>query len=109
MEEENLEEIPRNQVAQTVSIKSPVSGKVKKLSEVADEVFSKESIGQRFAVVPNDGKIVSPITGTVQLFFRQKHAIGITSEKGLEVLVHIGIRYSNFRRQRFYFKHQNGR
>lgn len=91
VEEENLKEIHLDQVAQTVSIKSPVTGKVKKLSEVADEVFSKEVLGKGFAVVPSNGQIVSPITGTVTAVFPTKHAIGITSDKGLEVLVHIGI------------------
>lgn len=91
VEEENLKEIHLDQVAQTVSIKSPVTGKVKKLSEVADEVFSKEVLGKGFAVVPSNGQIVSPITGTLTAVFPTKHAIGITSDKGLEVLVHIGI------------------
>ena len=91
---EELEKIDDNdkQVrTQTTILKAPVSGKVKKLSELRDEVFSKEILGKGFAIEPSDGNIVSPISGTITAVFPTKHAYGIMNEQGIEILIHIGI------------------
>ncbi|WEV51473.1 glucose PTS transporter subunit IIA [Lactobacillus sp. ESL0731] len=75
----------------TVELCSPVSGKLVSLNEVNDPVFSKEMMGKGFAVMPNSGEIYAPVSGTVSMIAETKHAIGITTDNGLEILVHMGI------------------
>lgn len=72
-------------------ITSPLSGEVKPLSQVADEAFSTEAMGKGLAVVPEEGKLISPVSGTVVNAIRTGHAIGIVSDKGTEILIHIGL------------------
>ncbi|MBT2574902.1 PTS glucose transporter subunit IIA [Bacillus sp. ISL-51] len=72
-------------------IHSPIKGEVKALSEVNDSVFSGEIMGKGFAILPEEGSAVSPVQGQITTVFKTKHAIGITSERGAEVLIHIGL------------------
>ncbi|MCZ4247443.1 beta-glucoside-specific PTS transporter subunit IIABC [Bacillus amyloliquefaciens] len=72
-------------------IHSPIKGEVKALSEVNDSVFSGEIMGKGFAILPEEGAAVSPVEGRVTAVFKTKHAIGITSARGAEVLIHIGL------------------
>lgn len=74
-----------------INISSPVSGEVVSLTEVSDEMFAQEIMGKGIAVIPSQGRVVSPIDGTVQMIFKTKHAIGLRSEDGAEILIHIGI------------------
>ncbi|MBE6585820.1 MAG: PTS IIBC subunit [Ruminococcaceae bacterium] len=70
---------------------APLSGKVLSLDRVSDEVFSTRVLGDGCAILPTDGKLVSPIDGRISSIADTKHAYGITAEDGTEVLVHIGL------------------
>ena len=70
---------------------SPCNGNAVKMTEVNDPTFSAEMLGKGAAVVPADGKIVSPCDGTITMLFNTLHAVGITSADGIEVLLHVGI------------------
>ena len=72
-------------------IHSPIKGEVKALSEVKDGVFSAGIMGKGFAIEPEEGEVVSPVRGSVTTIFKTKHAIGITSDQGAEILIHIGL------------------
>ncbi|MEC3772492.1 beta-glucoside-specific PTS transporter subunit IIABC [Bacillus velezensis] len=72
-------------------IHSPIKGEVKALSEVTDSVFSGGMMGKGFAILPEEGAAVSPVEGRVTAVFKTKHAIGITSARGAEILIHIGL------------------
>ncbi|MCC2115772.1 beta-glucoside-specific PTS transporter subunit IIABC [Bacillus halotolerans] len=72
-------------------IHSPIKGEVKALSEVNDGVFSAGIMGKGFAIEPEEGEVVSPVYGSVTTIFKTKHAIGITSDQGAEILIHIGL------------------
>ena len=66
-------------------------GKLMPITDVKDEVFSQKMLGDGYAIKPTDGKIYSPVAGTVTTVFPTKHAIGITTDNNLEILVHLGI------------------
>ncbi|MFY0762375.1 beta-glucoside-specific PTS transporter subunit IIABC [Metabacillus dongyingensis] len=72
-------------------IQAPLIGKVVPLSEVPDEVFSSGMMGEGFAIVPSDNKVYGPFDGTVVMVAPTKHAIGLRSKTGVELLVHIGL------------------
>ena len=70
---------------------SVADGQVIELDQVKDPVFAQKMMGDGFAVEPSNGNIVSPVSGTVSSIFPTKHALGLVTEAGLEVLVHIGL------------------
>lgn len=69
----------------------PVKGKRKLLENVNDEAFSQKMLGDGIAVVPSIGEVFSPVDGEVTMIFPTNHAIGLKSDDGIEVLIHIGI------------------
>lgn len=77
--------------AGTVRIVSPVTGVAHPMSESADPAFASLMMGDGAAIDPTDDSIVSPVSGTVTVLFPTKHAIGIASDDGAEVLIHLGI------------------
>lgn len=74
-----------------LTVAAPVEGHIKSIESVEDDVFSREVIGKSMAIEPTGNKIYAPVTGTVTSVFPTKHAIGITGDNGVEVLVHVGI------------------
>lgn len=75
----------------TEEVYSVADGQVIELEQVKDPVFAQKMMGDGFAVEPANGNIVSPVSGTVSSVFPTKHALGLVTESGLEVLVHIGL------------------
>lgn len=75
----------------TEEVYSVADGQVVALEQVEDPVFAQKMMGDGFAVEPTNGNIVSPVTGTVSSIFPTKHALGLVTDSGLEVLVHIGL------------------
>ena len=74
------------------TIYSPIKGKIVKLENVLDEAFSSGAVGKGIAIEPSeDGKVFAPFDGVIETAFPTKHAIGLTSDKGVEILIHIGM------------------
>ncbi|MDN6699454.1 MAG: glucose PTS transporter subunit IIA, partial [Staphylococcus equorum] len=97
MEEQTVDQtITTNPSSPSMNIRediySPVdSGKVLELSEIEDEVFSHQLLGPSVAIKPMNRNIYAPINGEITMISETEHALGITSDKGLELLIHIGI------------------
>ncbi len=72
-------------------VTSPVSGEVVILSQVEDQAFSSEALGKGVAVVPSEGIVVAPFDGVVTALYPSRHAVGLTSQQGIECLIHIGM------------------
>jgi len=70
---------------------NPIKGEIADLSNVPDEVFSKKVLGEGFAIIPSDNKVYAPANGILTVLFSTKHAIALTTDDGLEILVHIGV------------------
>ena len=78
-------------LAETAEVVSPLAGQVKPLSQATDPVFSSGVMGQGVVIEPSQGELVSPVNGTVTVLFPTKHAVGMVSEEGIEMLMHIGM------------------
>lgn len=74
-----------------IEVCSPLAGKIIPLSEVQDEAFSSGALGQGAAIIPTEGKLYAPVDGVVAAFFPTGHAVGIQTEGGLELLIHVGM------------------
>ncbi|MBK8156215.1 PTS system, beta-glucoside-specific IIABC component [Streptococcus infantarius subsp. infantarius] len=90
------EEKPAQPVAELKELKqeiiaSPISGKVVKLENVPDEVFASGAMGKGIAIDPADGTVVAPAAGEITLVFPTGHAIGMRTENGAEILIHVGM------------------
>ena len=73
-----------------IEIKSPIKGRLVDVTEVKDEAFSTKALGDGMAIVPEEGKVYSPVDGEVITMVDSNHAIGLSS-KGIEILIHIGM------------------
>lgn len=98
-----------NQEVQTIEkiqvnkgeILSPIQGKLYPLSKAKDEAFASESLGKGALIQPSNGKVYAPFDGTIVTLFPTKHAIGIVSDDGIEMLIHFGIDTVNLNGQYF--------
>ncbi|QLB49633.1 PTS system trehalose-specific EIIBC component [Streptococcus sanguinis] len=88
---ESSPEVQAADLSAPVTITSPLAGEVKELSQATDPVFAQGLMGRGVVIVPSQGELVSPVNGTVTVFFPTKHAIGILSDEGVEILMHIGM------------------
>ncbi|MBD5431112.1 MAG: PTS beta-glucoside transporter subunit IIBCA [Lactobacillus sp.] len=82
-------------------IASPVDGTPESLTKVNDQVFSAKLMGDGAAIIPSDNNIYSPVSGTITIAYETKHAYGIKSDDGAEVLIHIGLDTVNLKGQHF--------
>ena len=85
------EETPVVTASGNATVCSPVNGEVVNLAKVNDPTFAQEIMGKGAAVIPSNDTFYAPINGTVTMIFNTKHAIGFTSDEGVEVLMHVGI------------------
>ncbi|AVK63954.1 PTS beta-glucoside transporter subunit EIIBCA [Lactobacillus sp. CBA3606] len=72
-------------------LKAPIAGKLMPLSSVPDDVFSQGLLGQGIAVIPSEGRLVAPTAGTIEMVYETKHALGMKTDNGAEILFHIGL------------------
>ncbi|MGL9750070.1 beta-glucoside-specific PTS transporter subunit IIABC [Enterococcus sp. DIV0170] len=86
LEEENVEKNENELV-----FNAPLAGKVLPLSEVKDDVFSSKMLGDGVAIVPSKGELFAPIDGVIEMVYSTKHALGLKTADGVEILFHIGI------------------
>ncbi|MDY0407504.1 PTS glucose transporter subunit IIA [Virgibacillus soli] len=70
---------------------APLNGKIVPLEEVPDPVFSQKMMGEGAAIIPSEGKVVAPISGKIVQVPESKHAIGLESDNGTEILIHVGL------------------
>lgn len=90
VEEENNGEVKANSLKK-IFISSPIKGETIKLEDIEDAAFATGVLGQGLAIKPTEGKVVAPVSGEVTTLFPSLHAIGITSEEGVEILIHVGL------------------
>jgi glucose PTS system EIICBA or EIICB component len=101
IEEINPEALQTARSNEDQGFMAPLKGELKPITEVPDQVFAGKMMGDGFAIVPAEGTIVSPVSGKIVNLFPTKHAIGILSDTGREILIHVGIDTVNLKGQGF--------
>lgn len=74
-----------------ITLYNSIKGTIIKIEDVPDEIFSKKIVGDGYAIIPTENIVYSPISGVIKVIMPTLHSIGIVSDDGLEVLIHIGI------------------
>lgn len=95
--EDNVKKIDESEI----KVLTPIKGYIKELSSVEDPVFSQGLMGKGIAIEPTEGKVYAPFDGKVSALFNTKHAIGVISDNGVEILIHIGIDTVNLEGKHF--------
>ncbi|WP_066320317.1 beta-glucoside-specific PTS transporter subunit IIABC [Bacillus sp. FJAT-29814] len=90
-EKKKADQNPAGATGKKEVIASPFNGEVKPLAEIKDAAFASGALGKGVAIEPSEGKLFSPVSGTVSALFPTNHAIGITTDDGAEILIHIGM------------------
>ncbi|WP_157153716.1 PTS transporter subunit IIABC [Brachyspira murdochii] len=91
-EEPSADKKSENKVSSLVDkVYTPIQGNIIKLESVKDEAFSSGAMGKGIAIEPKEGKVYAPFDGIIETAFPTKHAIGLTSDKGVELLIHVGM------------------
>ena len=90
------------------TIVSPIKGKVIPIEEIPDPVFSQKMMGNGCGIIPDDGKIYSPVDGEVTMIAPTKHAVGLKTKDGLEILIHYGLETVDLKGEGFYFHVKEG-
>ncbi|RKD34009.1 beta-glucoside-specific PTS transporter subunit IIABC [Lacrimispora algidixylanolytica] len=78
-------------LVETIELSSPLTGTIIPLSQVEDAVFSGGILGEGVALIPEEGKVFAPVDGTISAITDTKHAVGMTSDDGVEILIHVGL------------------
>lgn len=108
-EDEEIEETNSSLHLNTgIKVPSPIEGIVVSLNEVDDATFSTGVLGKGIAVIPTKGEVISPFDGTVDVFFETHHALGLKSNDGLEMLIHVGLETVNLEGKYFTPKVKTG-
>lgn len=81
----------KEEVDKTLEIKSPMNGSYVPLEEIPDPVFAEKMMGEGFGIEPTDGEVAAPVAGVIMQVFPTNHAVGIKTDNGVEVLIHIGL------------------
>jgi PTS system D-glucosamine-specific IIC component len=90
-EEKAVQNETQGKVINTIVLDSPLTGKAEDLSKAPDEAFASKMMGDGAVVTPTDGTVVAPADGFISFVFPSKHAVGLTTNDGLELLIHVGI------------------
>lgn len=83
---EEVKEVKREEI-----ILAPLTGEVKDIKECSDPVFAQEIVGKGVIIIPTEGKVYAPVDGKISMLAETGHAVGITSDNGTELLIHVGL------------------
>lgn len=98
----------RDTGSKIMEIPAAISGQIVPLSQVSDEAFRSEAIGKGIAILPEEGKVYAPVDGEVTALFQTGHALGITTNEGVELLIHVGIDTVSLNGKYFHVKVSQG-
>lgn len=90
------------------NVYAPLNGKIVKLEDVPDPVFSEKMMGEGIAILPRDGTVLSPVDGEIMHVPDTKHAVGLRAKDGTEILIHVGLETVALKGEGFTFHVENG-
>lgn len=88
-------------ILEDATVSNPIKGNIIPLNEVKDGAFASGALGKGFAIEPIEGKVIAPFNGKIEAVFPTKHAIGLVSETGIELLIHVGLNTVELKGQYF--------